>query len=178
MPSNHYLEVAEMDVVRKVRQAEVIAKCLKAKDTIVIDAAEMTPEEAKHNHPESRLHFRDRCSRCTSTLIYEDLHLSGRKVLCVLKEDGSRVPQEQTKCHPIFIPKEAIITGNLGGIVSRVIGHFLGRPVWPWMLEEVCPVCNEPPGSPGCSKVGKEVEVQGIDGKTFKTENLHSTKLK
>ena len=109
-------------------------------------------------------------------------------------KDG--VPVDQSKCHPVFIPKYSRVTNITGGCIRLVLlgGVFAASPQVAFLLlfsstiastigidklpgftncDEVCPVCGLSPGSDGCSTVGEEVEIQ--EKGSIKT--LHEIKM-
>ena len=73
---------------------------------------------------------------------------------------------DASKCHPFFIPKyttRAKIAGGFGRIATLGIAKALNKETWPGFTntDEICPVCNCPPGSPGCCRVKETIVVKG-----------------
>ena len=92
------------------------------------------------------------------------------------------MPIEQSKCHPIFIPKHYTITKIIGGFAHiATLGIFVGigwahrKKVWPGFTnsDEICPACGLSPGSEGCSVVGERVDT----GENVSMVTSHLTSL-
>ena len=109
-----------------------------------------------------RLKFREKlCTRCAT----EYGLVRNECLVCFEDVDGKRkeVPYDESKCHPLIIPKYSKLKKVLGGIGYIV---FLGIPYvagakWPWFTnnDEICVQCERPPGTPGCKKVLEEVNL-------------------
>ena len=117
-----YLRFDETDAINKIVRAEVIEEEPLRKKTsaqpVVIEVSQKIPindliRDAKQKNPGKKLQFQDRCIRCAGKLIYEDTR-TGRRPVKIVYENGE-VPLEQSKCHPIFIPKHYTITKIIGG---------------------------------------------------------------
>ena len=194
-----YLPFDETDAINKIVTVEVIAdEPLKKKasaqpekeeEPVVIEVSQNIPIDelicdAKQKNPGKKLQFQDRCTRCAGKLIYEDSP-TGKRPVKIVYESGGEVPLEQSKCHPIFIPKHYTITKIIGGIAHILtlgivagIGAIRGKAIWPGFTnsDEICPVCSRSPGSEGCSVVGKMAEILA---KSEEKEQMvaHSTSL-
>ena len=195
-----YLPFDETDAINKIVAAKVIeeeplkkktsAQPEKDKGLVVIEVSQKIPiaeliRDAKQKNPGKKLQFQDRCTRCAGKLIYEDSP-TGRRPVKIVYENGGEVPLDQSKCHPIFIPKHSTITKIIGGIAHIfTLGIFAGigairrKAIWPGFTnsDEICPVCKLSPGSEGCSIVGKMAE---IPTKSEEIEHMmvsHSTSL-
>ena len=138
-----YLPFAEMDVLKKIKSAEVITdEPLKKMEPLVIDITQnediyVTLHEAMQNHPGKRLQFKDRCTKCSSKVIYEDTP-SGMWAVKVYSDSGDQAPLEQSKCHPKFTPKYTLLSRIIGGTchlatfgIFAVIGWCLGSKYLP-----------------------------------------------
>ena len=86
------------------------------------------------------------------------------EVACYVGQDPSQsIPYEESRCHPIIIPKYWKITKVIGGIAhvvtqNRCVGKWRGfnNPD-----DEVCIDCGEVPGIHGCKKVDTKYRHEG-----------------
>ena len=113
----------------------------------------------------------DICSRCPVRFVYPHGALVTEdgatcKVVDVNDSKGEIVDYHLSKCHPIMIPKYSVIQKLTGGIAHIAAGGALYEkihktPTFPGFFnsEEYCPVCKNPPGAPGCHKVGNLCDV-------------------
>lgn len=95
------------------------------------------------------------CARCAITL---SCNPDGKR-FCFLDDNSPPVEYEETKCHPLIIPKYSKLAKFMGGIAHVLtLGLLKGR--WPWFRnsDEICPACENPPGSTGCHPVGEKWE--------------------
>ena len=189
-----YLPFDETDAINKIVAAKVIEEePLKKKapaQPVVIEVSRRIPideliRDAKQKNPGKKLQFQDRCTRCAGKLIYEDSP-TGRRPVKIIYESGGEVPLEQSKCHPIFIPKHYTITKIIGGIAHIFtlglfagIGAIRGKAIWPGFTnsDENCPLCSQSPGSEGCSVVGKMAEIPTKSEENKHMMVSHSTSL-
>ena len=99
------------------------------------------------------------CARCGSRAKL----VNSEKVAVYTDETETNTkPYEESKCHPLFIPKYTKVDRILGGIAHVItLGRFLGR--WPNFrsLHEVCVKCQKQPGSSGCVPVMTRCEMYG-----------------
>ena len=96
------------------------------------------------------------CVRCAVKV--SSIH--GRKV-CFFDDEGPPIVYEETKCHPLLIPKYTTLTKFMGGvahIITLGIPYKLGKAKWPFFSnsDEKCPACGMPPGAEGCHAVGEQ----------------------
>ena len=103
-----------------------------------------------------RLVFQDTCARCAIRIS----RITGQK-LCFLDDDSPPVKYENTKCHPVIIPKYSKLVRVIGGIADVItlgIPRLLGKAKWPGFFnsDEKCAECERPPGAVGCVPVGKQ----------------------
>ena len=134
-----------------------------------------------------RLSFKDRCARCGVKIIQEKL--SGEKIQVMLAS-GKTIGYKDSQCHPAMIPKYTKIVkfiGGMGHIITLGVavafaGLTGGVKVWPWFTnaEEICPVCNQPPGVYGCIPVGEDATFgsPAVTIKTDHTKALDNVKFK
>ena len=111
------------------------------------------------------------CVRCDVTIIQEGK--AGSQVLSGKYPDQlGEVPLEETKCHPLMVPRYSKIVRVLGSIAHLItFQRFMGR--WPNFesKDEWCVSCEKPPKSPGCMIIGSKFPV----GKDEITVNHTST---
>ena len=140
----------------------------------------------KQTTPGKKLQFEDRCMRCSCKINYESTSNEATKIpVSIITRNEEVVPYEGSKCHPFFIPKHSRITKIVGGIahvvtggVFAAAGRIRGKAIWPGFRNsnEICPVCNDSPGSNGCSVVGDFVDVQtGHGSEPIRVKTSHST---
>jgi hypothetical protein len=91
-----------------------------------------------------------------------------RKVACFAGQDPTvAMPYRESHCHPLIISKHWTITKIVGGIAHFITARqFIDRGWWPNFHnpdDEICIVCREIPGEPGCTKVGNRYEGQLVD---------------
>ena len=130
--------------------------------------------------------FENRCSRCAVKMIQEKLPSGKELPLSIVDKEGSITAHNQSQCHAFFIPKHSQFVRFMGGIahivtlgMGKVYERVSQRGTWPWFTnsEEVCVVCKMPPGSAGCSPVGQNVEIRGVDYVVAHSEEFDSVKL-
>ncbi len=78
------------------------------------------------------------------------------KVACYAGEDPSlSIPYEESRCHPMIVPKYYEITKIIGGIAHVITRRkYIGK--WPDFHnddDEICIACNQIPGTQGCKNV-------------------------
>ena len=82
------------------------------------------------------------CARCGSKA---QVVKSERVAVYIDETEADTIPYDESKCHPLFIPKYTKVDRILGGIAHLVtLGRFLGR--WPTFrsLREECVRCRAP----------------------------------
>ena len=138
-----YLPLDEKDVLGKVKSAEVL-----------------------NDRPLSALTFNDRCAKCAHKLVFlKDAKNKKELVRVVINEDcpnQEEVAVDETGCHPCFIPKHGTLTRVAGGLAHMLtlgapllLEEFIGIKTWPGFTnaDEICPACENPPGSKACQKI-------------------------
>ena len=78
------------------------------------------------------------------------------KIACYAGEDPSlSIPYEESRCHPMIVPKYYEITKIIGGVAHVITRRkYIGK--WPDFHnedDEVCIACNQIPGTQGCERV-------------------------
>ena len=116
------------------------------------------------------------CARCA----IEISNVDGEKV-CLSRDSVVPTPYDESKCHPIIIPKHSTLSKIIGGIAHVVtlgIPYAVGVARWPGFFnsDEICPACNNPPGAIGCTKVLQQRRLQ-VKGKTHVVDVDHNNKL-
>ena len=170
-----YLPFLERDVITKVVGAPVLyEKPLVGPVVVEFQDAKATKfliQSAMLRNEGRKLQFRDRCTKCSSKLIYEDTSRGRRAVRVVLNEGTDselEVPYNDSKCHPVLIPEHYTVTKVIGGIahvatlgIFAAIGKIRGKKLWPGFTnhDEYCAGCGGPPSAEGCDKVGKSFEL-------------------
>ena len=183
-----YLPLAETNVLAKILAAEVIAEeChLKEPDVIrVIHTRQIN--ELISNNPGRRLQFHDRCARCADKIVYEFDPVKKEKLpVRIVLWNEDEVPYDESKCHPIIVPKYSEITKIIGGLIHIItlgivsgFQHYSGAKYVPWFTnsEEICPACKNSPGSDGCKVMGEEACVPMKGGEKAHVKTSHSTQL-
>ncbi len=101
------------------------------------------------------------CARCS--LKFGVYHMETEATPLVAIDDGQRSAYDQSKCHPLIKPKYSQVQKVFGGIayilllgIPKLVGSSM--PGF-FNQEEECAYCKNPPGSPGCLKVGTEIRV-------------------
>ena len=157
-----YLPLDETDVLGKVKDARVL-----------------------NDRPLLALTFNERCAKCANKLVYlKDAENKKVLVRVVINEDHSdqkEVDVDESMCHPCFIPKHSTLKKVAGGLAHTLT---LGVPLlfekmtnietWPGFTntDEICPACENPPGSKPCRKI-KTMYTQ----KSQKITTQHSIKM-
>ena len=100
------------------------------------------------------------CAQCA----VEISNVDGEKV-CLSRDGVVPTPYDESKCHPIIIPKHSKLSKIIGGIAHVVtlgIPYAVGVAKWPGFFnsDEICSSCNNPPGATGCTKVLQQCELQ------------------
>ena len=132
--------------------------------------------EVKNKHGLKLDFHKDTCARCALRISV----VSGKKV-CFVDDDSPVQVYEESKCHPLFLPKHTKLTRILGSvayIVTLGIPRLFGAR-WPsfFTSDEFCPACNEQPGAPGCMPVLQQCTVPLSNGKSTQVLLDHSSKL-
>ena len=186
-------EEKDVDVINKIVGAQVIYE-EPLKKPLTIDVTQsVSPSmvrevirEARQRNPGRKLKFEDVCIRCTAKLFYMDTPLG--RIVAEVKESNSdtRIPPNESKCHPYMIPKHATVIKFVGGIahiltlgIFAAIGRARKKVIWPGFTnhQEVCLKCNRSPGENACSEVGKTVEMQTNNNVKISVMTDHSTNL-
>ena len=113
-----------------------------------------------------KLHLQENtCAKCSLKFGVHRMATIVEAVVSIRKNDGERSAYDQSKCHPLIIPKYSMVHRFFGGVAYILligIPLLAGNP-WPGFFnhDEECLRCKNPPGSPGCTSVGKEWEVTG-----------------
>ena len=115
------------------------------------------------------------CARCAIRIS----NVCGDKV-CFTGDCDVPNPYDESKCHPVIIPKHSQLSKILGGIAHVVtlgIPYALGAK-WPGFLnsDEICPACNMPPGASGCKKVLQQCKLQ-VKGSTVTVTVDHTSQI-
>ena len=141
-------------------------------------------QDAKQNNKGRKLEFQDRCTKCSAKLIYKDTP-RGRKPVGIILNEGeteTKVPYDESTCHPMFIPKHYTVTKIIGGIahiaslgVFVAVGKIRGKKVWPGFTnkDELCTGCNRPPGAEGCTKVNTTNDNGDITSHSTTIKRVH-----
>ena len=151
-----------------------------------LDLSRESIKTIRDTNPKKLLHFQDRCTRCAVKITYEVLP-SGEKIPThVIYENGEKVLNDLSYCHPIFIPKHSRIKKIVGGIAyiltlgtALLYSKITGKYVWPGFTnsDEVWPICSRCPGSEGCSAVGQPVNIPNYRGQELEYRTEHSTDM-
>lgn len=119
---------------------------------------------------------KDTCARCALRVSV----VCGKRV-CFADDDSPNQVYEDTKCHPLMLPKYTKLTRFFGGVAYVVT---LGIPLlfgakWPsfFSSEEICPACNLGPGAPGCEPVLRKCKVTVSKKRSVELVLDHSSKL-
>ena len=187
-----YLPFLEENVINRVVAAPVIYE-EPLKVPVIVEFSATTPsikiliQEAKQKYKGKKLQFRDRCTKCSGKIIYEDTPRGRKAIRIALNESENEtvVPYNDSKCHPVMLPKHYSVTKVIGGIahlatlgIFIAVGKIRGKKVWPGFTnhDELCAGCNGPAGAEGCTKVNKKFKLKAKKGSgTFVTN--HSTVL-
>ena len=134
---------------------------------------DMPQEEKKRlltNYRGKYFKFENRCLRCAVKIIQEKLPSGEEVPVSTVDGEGSVTQHDESLCHAFFIPKHSSFVRFVGG-VAHIVTLGMGmvyekvsrKKSWPWFTnsEEVCAVCQSPPGSAGCRPVGKSIEIRG-----------------
>ena len=182
-----YIPLGETDVAGKIITAPVLEDSLldtpKLEEKEAEDAAEedsllvysIVAQEMKDNAG-TRFQFQDICMKCAMELHFEQLANGGERPVKVVTEKGESIAYDQSRCHPLFVPKYGKIQKFVGGCahiatagIPYLVSRARGRKSWPGFTnsDELCPICGHGPGSDGCSQMGTfvELEVNAADGK-------------
>lgn len=157
-----------------VRQPPLLYLPITDTGDIVLEKIKSIEVENKHG---LKLDFhKDTCARCALRISV----VSGKKV-CFVDDDSPVQVYEESKCHPIFLPKHSKLTRILGSvayIVTLGIPRLFGAR-WPsfFTSDEFCPACNKQPGAPGCEPVLQQCTVPLSNGKSTKILVDHNNKL-
>ncbi len=121
----------------------------------------------------------DVCALCSFKILYAD---ENNERICVVDADGNRIPYEQSKCHPKFVPKYSNAAKFVGGVahvatlgIGLLVEHFANIDTWPGFTnsDEICISCDKSPGSEGCKQVGQKITIEKKN--TIKVD--HTNKL-
>ena len=191
-----YIPLGEDDIAGRIITAPVLEDS--HLDTSVIENGvledDMRPDDPMlvysimaqqiKDNPGTRFQFQDICAKCAMELHFEQLANGGDRPVKVVTERGESVAYDQSRCHPLFIPKYSKIQKFVGGCahiatvgIPFLVARARGRKSWPGFTnsDEVCPICEHCPGSDGCSQMGTLIEMKAGDG-TFKTVRVDHSK--
>ena len=146
-----------------------------------IDMSQEDIQASIREHRGKVFHFQDRCTRCAVKIVQEVLPSGEEISVQVIFENGDEEEYDNSYCHPIFIPKYSQLAKFAGGIAhivtlgsALVVERVFGTKTWPGFTnsDEVCPICNNFPGSDGCSPVGQLAEFDGGSIETNHSKTL------
>lgn len=109
--------------------------------------------------------FEDRCTRCGVKIIQEKLPSGEDVPVEIVDSKGNKIKYDESLCHPIIIPKYSQFVRFVGGVahvvtlgMGKVYEKLSKKKSWPGFSnsEEVCAICQNPPGSDGCKPVNKD----------------------
>ena len=104
------------------------------------------------------------CAKCAITIRSSDGEELGSNT--TKDPQGALKDVNDSKCHPIFLPRYSTLEKIIGGVahitttvgipypVSQLVGDERCFPfVRFFNSDEICPKCNNPPGTPGCTRI-------------------------
>lgn len=108
------------------------------------------------------------CSRCAVTIRYTGQGDGGNRNLVGVQDSSSGVnlkDYNDSKCHPIFLPRYSKLQKFVGGvahILTLGVPYAIGMSTWPGFAnsDEICPVCEQSPGAPGCKPVETKCKIK------------------
>ena len=124
------------------------------------------------------------CARCAVTI----RSTSGGEEVGITTE-GHKTLQDcdNSKCHPIFLPRYSTFKRIIGGIahistfyVPYICGYLVhGVAPWPsfYSSDEICPKCKLPPGAPGCTPIKEMCTIEWQGKRETILEVNHTSKL-
>ena len=100
----------------------------------------------------------------------------------IRKNNGRLLLYDQSRCHPLIIPKYSKVQKVFGGIAYIVL---LGIPLlaknepWPGFLnhDEKCAKCENHPGSPGCTLISQKYVFEGYEIEVKHMSELDKVKV-
>ena len=95
------------------------------------------------------------CARCSLKFGVHMTATGSLPVVSIRENDGVRSAYHQSQCHPLIIPEHTIfekIVGTIAFVFLFVTGKEPSRP----RFFEKCAKCDNPPGSPGCTRIGEQ----------------------
>ncbi len=104
------------------------------------------------------------CARCSLKFGMHKMATGFLPVVSLPENDGVRSAYDQSRCHPLIIPKYTFYERFVGGIYYLRERLGIPLPVTEGTLpgffnhEEKCANCKNPPGSPGCTQIGTKWE--------------------
>ena len=108
------------------------------------------------------------CSRCPVKILYLK-GTSEKEARDVIDSEGKVVKYHDSTCHPLIIPKYSDIQKVTGGVAHILTGGafkvyeaLYKTKTFPgfYNSDEICPVCDQPPGAPGCKQIGELCDIQ------------------
>lgn len=126
------------------------------------------------------------CARCAVIIRFTS---SGKEVGIPTSKDKAADYKDysESKCHPILLPRYSQLVKIVGGVahistlgIPYVVSHLLaGRGPWPGLYnsDEICPVCQQPPGAPGCWPVNSVCTIEWQGKKETILDVDHTSKL-
>ncbi len=111
------------------------------------------------------------CARCSLKFGVHRTATGLLPVVSIRENDGVLSAYNQSQCHPLIIPKYSGVAKFFGGMAYIFL---LGLPLlaggnpWPGFFnhDEKCAKCEEHPGSPGCTLIGKKWCTIQVDHKS------------
>ena len=189
-----YLPYLESDVVPRIVSAEVLYEGPLCKPPVVDVSPGSRPveeliREAKQRNMGRKLQFHDRCVKCSAKIIYSespDGRTPNRVIINESGEDEKILGYNDSKCHPLLIPRHSTAKKIVGGIlhiatlgVFVAAGKMRGRRFWPGFTneDEVCANCKKEPSAEPCLEVDKMFELKISESETLSIKTNHSTTL-
>lgn len=126
-------------------------------------------------HPFKLAFRKDVCARCNGNILIKENPMDGEHLMTlgVSSNVNKDVFEDyrDSKCHPCFIPEHTQLVKIVGGIAHIVtlgipflIASAIKAKVWPGFTnsDEVCPHCNNKPGSEPCHQLSVKYKGEKI----------------
>ena len=120
----------------------------------------------------------DTCARCSVKILSNE---DGEKIT-VVNLDGTIVPYEESKCHPLFVPKYTIMEKIKGGFCHiatlgtvYIYSKLKKKKTWPGFTnsDEICIACSNSPGAEGCHPVMDPYVYNEKENKSMKVDHTN-----